>query len=221
MNKLKLYFLIALLVIALIIYGMFYGVGKFYSKVVMSKTPLINITTTVVRSTKWQDTRTILGNIVAINGVNINSQVEGLVINIYFKSGEKVKQGQPLVQLWNEDVKAELQKNEAQLFTDIKTYNRVASLVKVGGASQQDVDNALGAVLVDKANIATQKALLYQRLIRAPFTGFLGIRNINLGQHIMPSDTITSINQLDFLYLDFAVPEDMLAWFSIDSKIAF
>ena len=198
-----------------------YDFNKRTNPMVVDHDKRIPVTTRVVHSIKWQDTRTILGNIVAINGVNVNSQVEGLVTNIYFKSGEKVKQAQPLVKLWDDDVRAELQKAEAQLFTDTKTYNRVASLVKVGGTSQQEVDNALGTVLVDKANIATQKALLYQRLIRAPFTGFLGIRNINLGQHITVADTITSINQLDSLYLDFAVPEDMLSWFSINSKIAF
>lgn len=172
--------------------------------------PASSVTTTEAKLQNWTPYISAVGTAIAVEGVNINPQVGGLVTKINFVSGQMVNKGTALVEL---DARSE----EAQLASAIAArklaqinYDRDLKLFKKGAISQSTVDTDKATLDEKKAMVSQYQAQVAYHTIYAPFSGKLGIRTVNLGQYLSPQDTITNIQTIDPIYVDYNLPESDL-----------
>lgn len=167
--------------------------------------------TALVQEQDWEGTLAAVGSVAAVNGVAISNDAAGVVKKISFESGAIVKQGQVLVELDTSVERAQLASAEARKALAISTVERTRALAGKGAISQAqlDADEAqLKAATTDAEGIRAQ---MDPKVIRAPFTGRLGIRNVNLGQYVNPGTALTVLEAIDALYVDFTLPQQRLA----------
>jgi len=159
----------------------------------------------------WQPQLEAVGSLRAAKGVDITGELAGIVEEIRFSSGGDVKQGSLLVKLRAEDDVAKLASLEAAAKLAEITYNRDKKQLKAQAVSQAVVDTDTAQLKSAHAQVAEQKAIVDKKFIRAPFSGHLGIRNIDVGQYLNPGTAIVTLQQLDPIYLDFYLPQQALA----------
>jgi len=152
-----------------------------------------------------------IGSIAAVHQVTIASQVGGAVTQILFTAGQDAAAGQPLVQLDDGPEQGDLKNFEAQQRYDALTLKRNQELATKQAVAQSTVDQSQS--LLDQANagIAKTKALIAQKLIRAPFAGRLGVRLVEVGQYVAPGTAMVSLTDLSRLYINFTLPEQTAA----------
>src|SRR5208337_4635135 len=132
----------------------------------------------------WQPHLEAIGSVRAVNGADLSAQVAGIVSAIHFDSGADVKEGTPLVELLAADDQAKLQSLKAQAALARITYERDQRQLKVQGVSQQTVDADEQTLKSDEAQVVQQQATVDYKSIKAPFSGRLGIRMVDLGQYL-------------------------------------
>lgn len=152
-------------------------------------------------------TISVIGNIIAEQGVDVSAKVNGIIRQIYFHSGQVVKKGDLLVALENDDIKALLDQSVAKLNLAKQNYDRYDALVKKGGISHSEFDKVASEFTTDQTQVNYETALLNQTYIRAPFDGKVGIRNINIGQYVSPGFALVNLQAVAPLYVDFNIPE--------------
>ena len=148
-----------------------------------------------------------VGTVQAVRGVEVSGQVAGLVSSIHFSSGSEVKKGALLVDLVANDEVAKLQALQATAALSKLTYERDLLQLRVKGVSQQVVDADREITRRDEAQVSEQQAEIEYKSIRAPFSGGLGIRRVNIGQYVQAGTPIVTLQQLDPIYVDFYVPQ--------------
>ncbi len=156
------------------------------------------------------DSLTAIGTIQAINGVEVAAELDGVVREILFDSGQMVKKGQALVRLDTETEAADVALYEAALANARKDYERTAKLVETQYASRAALDRAVAARDQASAQLARARASLEKKTIRAPFSGRIGIRQINLGQFLSRGDPVVTLQAVNPIYATFPVPEQAL-----------
>jgi len=139
----------------------------------------------------------------------IHPEVSGRFIRLSVKEGSFVQKGTVLAKLFDEDLIAQLQKLKVQLQVAEKTEQRQSDLLKIGGISQQDYDLSLLSVSGLKADIEILQTEIDKTVVRAPFSGTLGFKNISVGAYVTPQTVVTTIRQTDVLKLEFSVPENI------------
>lgn len=147
------------------------------------------------------------GNLLANENVNVFAETPGRITKIFFREGTHVHKGDLLVQLYDEDIRAQLQKLKAQKALQLTTRDRQKQLLDISGISRQDFDQTVTQIASIDADIAYNEAQLRKLQIRAPFSGVIGLRNVSVGAVVTTSTLISTIQQLDPLKMDFAVPE--------------
>ncbi|MCE1162968.1 MAG: efflux RND transporter periplasmic adaptor subunit [Thiomonas sp.] len=186
--------------------------------------PPQTVSTQVAKESSWQPTVEALGNLRASQQASLSPQVAGIVTAIHFRSGEKVRAGQALAQLSDAPQRAQLAQLQAQvgqlqaqLDLAQTTLKRDEAQLKVQAISQAAVDTDQANVTSVQAQlkalaeqINAQKAVLAQATITAPFTGVLGIRQINLGQYLAPGTAAVTLQALDPMEIDFTVPQNQI-----------
>lgn len=150
---------------------------------------------------------TVSGSLLAFEEVALMSEISGRVVLINLPEGNLVKKGTLLVQLFNDDLQANLKKLQTQLEIQEKIYQRQTELLKVNGISQSDYDQTYLEVNSIKADIEVQQSLIRKSQVLAPFDGIIGLRNISVGAQISPTTLLTTIRMEDKLKLDFSIPE--------------
>jgi membrane fusion protein (multidrug efflux system) len=175
----------------------------------------------VIKLQPFQSDYTASGTLLPNEEIQILPEVSGRVTNIYFKEGTHVAQGQVLVKLYNDDIKAQIQKSQAQKQLQLKIKDRQAELLRIGGISQQDYETTVTQIQSIDADIAYSEAQLSKTIIRAPFPGKTGIRNISVGAVITPSTVIATLQQTKILKMDFTVPEQYKSEVPIGKKVQF
>ncbi len=184
--------------------------------------PAITISTVVAEKKNWYPTLEAVGNFVAMNGVEVNSQTSGNVTTIHFNSGEYIEKGMPLIDIDDSIEQATLKFNEADKILKNINYTRQADLLKRGATSSSTVDESKANLKQSEANVEKIRAQIGQKHISAPFSGQLGIRQVNLGQYITPGQTsIVTLQSLDPLYLEFNLPEQMFKQLHINQNLQF
>jgi membrane fusion protein (multidrug efflux system) len=173
--------------------------------------PPQTISTIVATSTEWRSQIEAVGSVRAVNGANLSGQVDGIVSALHFESGADVKKGDLLLELASADDVAHLAALKATATLAQITYDRDRELVKTKAVSQQTVDTDEGNLKNAQALVEQQQALVDYKSIRAPFSGRLGIRQVDLGQYLAAGTTIVTLQQLDPIYVDFFVPQQALA----------
>lgn len=161
----------------------------------------------VVKTEVFQNDYTASGSLLPNEEVEIHPEITGRVTNISFKEGGHVRKGQILVQLYNADIRAQLQKLRAQRQLQVKLQDRQRELLNIGGISRQDYEATQTQIKSIDADIAFAQAQLTTTRIVAPFDGTIGIRNISVGAVVSPATVIATLQQTSQLKMDFSVPD--------------
>ncbi len=184
------------------------------------KTPPVAISASIAKTVKWQDRIAAVGSLVAVNGVDVTSQVSGEVVKIYFTSGKMVEKNQPLLQLDDNVDQQTLKSQEAQLELDKINYARMKTLVAKQSAAKSDFDKAASELKQAQADVDKTQVQISYKNIKAPFSGKIGIRKVNLGQYINPGEAIVSLQSINPMYVDFNLPEQALSQLKVGLKVA-
>lgn len=165
------------------------------------------ITTVTATSETWASTLNVVGTMNAIHGVTVSADLPGTVDQIKFDSGKWVQAGDVLVELDTRQERAQLAAMEAQRELTKINYARMKQLVDEGVISRMDYDKAMADQKAADANAAEVRAAIARKTIRAPFSGALGIRQVNLGQYLAAGANIVPLQSLDPIYVNFSVPQ--------------
>lgn len=160
-----------------------------------------------------------IGTLTADQQVNVTTQIAGQVREIHFVSGQRVKKGDKLVQLDDAPERADLANFEAQAHLAEANMERTMTLLKSDFVARQTMDQNRSVLDQAKAQIQRTQAIIDQKLIRAPFDGVLGIRQVNLGQYIGAGTNIVGLINLDTLHVDFRLPEQNASKLTIGQEI--
>lgn len=172
--------------------------------------PAVTVSSAVAQKVDWQPTLNAVGNFVAINGVEVNSEASGNVVKISFESGQYIAKDAPLIVIDDKVDQALLKFNQSDLILKQLDYKRQTDLYKKGATPSSSVDAALANLQQAQAKVEQIQAQINQKHIGAPFEGRLGIRQVNLGQYITPGQTsIVTLQSMDPLYLEFYLPEQL------------
>ncbi|MBW8685733.1 efflux RND transporter periplasmic adaptor subunit [Chitinophaga rhizophila] len=178
----------------------------------------------VIKTTSLNETIEASGTLQSNEEVQVQAEITGRVTGLFFKEGTQVAKGALLVKIFDEDLKAQLQKLELQRELAKTTLERQENLLKINGISRQDVDVTRNQVSAFGADIEFTRTQLQKTELRAPFSGRLGLRNISLGAIVTPATIITTLQQIDPLKVDFSVPEKYRTAISqgdaVDFKVA-
>jgi len=147
------------------------------------------------------------GSVLANEMADLHPEVSGRLIYLNLPDGANVKQGTILARVNDADLQAQLEQQKTQLDLANKTLKRLSDLLKINGVNQSDYDAALSQVNNYQANIKVLQAQIDKTVIRAPFSGELGIRMVSPGAYVTPQTLIGSIHQTDKVKIDFTVPE--------------
>lgn len=169
--------------------------------------PPATVTETRVQRTEWAQRIEAVGDITAIQDVAVASEVPGKVVEINFVSGETVRAGDVLVRLDAGDDLAQLQALKAELRLAQLENRRVEKLRGSAAFSQSLLDRSQSQAASLLAQVQRQQVLLERKVVRAPFDGVLGIRQVSLGNIVAPGDSIVRLQSLAPIYVDFTVPE--------------
>src|SRR5215470_10265588 len=167
------------------------------------------VTTVVAKQTTWPTTLSVVGTMAAIHGVTVSADLPGTVEKINFDSGRSVQQGEVLVELDTRQERAQLAATEAQRDLAKINYARYNQLANEGVISRQDYDKAMAEQKQTEANVAEVRATIDRKTIRAPFTGVLGIRTVNLGQYLSAGSAVVPLQSLNPIYVNFSVPQQV------------
>lgn len=178
------------------------------------------VTTVVAKQEIWPSTLNVVGTMAAVHGVTVSADLPGTVDKIEFQSGKWVQQGDVLVELDTRQERAQLAAMDAQHELAKVNYAREEQLVKEGVISRQDYDKAIADQKQTQANSAEIQATIDRKTIRAPFSGVLGIRQVNLGQYLAAGNPIVALQSLDPIYVNFNVPQQNLGNMTIGHSVA-
>ena len=204
-----------MLIIVGIFFGLlfgWYGVKKlmFIWYMATYTPPAVTVSSTQAKSKVWQSYLTSVGSLTAINGVDLSSEVSGIVKEIRFTSGQFVKQGDIVLVMDTSIQDAALKDNMAKLQLSQLNYARDKKLFEKNVSSQAAVDTRYAELQESEAGVQSVQAQIKQKTITAPFDGKLGIRQVNLGQYISPGTTIVTLQSLNPLYVMANIPEQYL-----------
>lgn len=169
------------------------------------------VTTAPVRSETWETKLTSVGSLSAVQGVTITAELTGKIVNIAFEAGSKVNAGDLLVQQNTASEEAQLRAAEATEALAKLTFERTKKLLSQNAISQSEFDNAKSQLTQATAHAEEIRAVIAKKTVRAPFSGRLGIRMVNLGQVINEGEPIVSLQALDPIFVDFLLPQQELA----------
>jgi membrane fusion protein (multidrug efflux system) len=178
------------------------------------------ITAGKVESLEWQPQLAAVGTVVAVRGVDVTTEIAGLVRSIEFKSGEEVKAGTVLVQLNADSDLAQLNSLLAARDLAATVLKRDQAQFEVQAISQAQLDNDAADLKTRNALVAQQQATIAKKTIRAPFSGKLGITTVNPGQYLNPGDKIVTLQTIDPIYVDFYLPQRSIGGLTIGQVVS-
>jgi membrane fusion protein (multidrug efflux system) len=165
------------------------------------------VTTVVAKSETWPSTLNVIGTTAAIQGVTVSADLPGAVDKIHFESGQAIHAGDILVELDTRQERAQLAAAESDRDLARINYGRDQELVKEGVVARTQFDNSFAQQKSTEAKVGEIRAMIDRKTIRAPFSGILGIRQINLGQYLAAGQAIVSLQALNPIYVNFGVPQ--------------
>jgi membrane fusion protein, multidrug efflux system len=177
------------------------------------------VTTIVAKSESWSTTLNAIGTAAAVQGVTVSADLPGIVSRIAFESGSSVHEGDLLVELDTKQEQAQLAAVEATRDLARLNFERMNSLVNEGAITRAEYDRAAAEQKETEARVAEIRAIIDRKTIRAPFSGDLGLRQVNLGQYLSPGTPVVSLQSLDPIYVNFGVPQDDAVKVTIGGKI--
>jgi membrane fusion protein (multidrug efflux system) len=165
------------------------------------------VTTIVAEQETWPATLSAIGTTMAVQGVTVSADLPGIVERIAFDSGRPVRAGDVLVELDTRQERAQLAAAEAQRDLARLNFERMQALVTDGAIARAEYDRAAAEQKSTEARVGEIRATIARKTIRAPFSGILGIRQVNLGQYLSPGDAVAPLQALHPIYVNFGVPQ--------------
>lgn len=148
------------------------------------------------------------GTVIAGEFVELHPEVSGRLTYLNVPEGAHVQQGTVIARINDADLQAQLNKTRVSLDMATKTEERLRKLLSVNGVNQADYDVSLNAVNGYKADMAYTQSLIDKTVLKAPFSGVVGLRQVSPGAYVSPASIIVTIQQLDKIKIDFTLPEE-------------
>lgn len=165
------------------------------------------VTTIVAERENWPATLSAVGTVAPERGVTISADLPGVVDRIAFKSGQSVREGEVLAVLDTRQERAQLAAADAQQQLTRVNFDRVQGLLNERVISRAEFDQATADQRQAEAHAGEIRATIDRKTIRAPFSGILGIRQVNLGQYLSAGDALVTLESLDPIFVNFGVPQ--------------
>ncbi|MEE2002793.1 efflux RND transporter periplasmic adaptor subunit [Alkalimonas sp. MEB108] len=213
-----------MLLAVLIVFGGIFGykaignhfMNQFFDNMPM---PTASITAAKAEPDRWEAAISAVGSFVAMQGTELTSESSGIVREILFESGAAVEKGQLLVKLDDSIDQPELARLQAAAKLAQIELNRNQRLFQERSVSELDLRRRESEAEQAAAAVRMQQARIAQKEIRAPFSGILGIRRVNLGQLLSPGSAVVSLEALDPVYLNFTLPEQRLSQIHLGQQV--
>ena len=204
-------FIIALILLVLVGGGLI-GFNLFRDKAIQDffatmQRPAVAVSTTQVEAVSWEPEIRAIGTVNAANGVDLTTEVAGVVKEIQFTANQSVAQGDVLVRLDDEVQRADLAAAQSQLDLNEQALQRAKELQTRGVGSQSTLDTAQAAATASVSQVTKLQAVVNQKQLRAPFDGTIGIPQIDLGEYVSPGQVVATLQNLDTMHANFTVPE--------------
>lgn len=181
--------------------------------------PPTSVATAVATEEKWEQTLQFVGTLRPVQGVTLTAELGGVVRAIEVENGAKVEKGQILMQLDTTQEVADLASAEARLRLAQVNLDRSKGLLEKRIVPRSEYDSAAAGFDEARAVVANLQAIINKKIIRAPFSGRVGIRLVNLGQTVRIGEELIPLHQNDPIFVDFAVPQTRLAALSVGQTI--
>jgi membrane fusion protein (multidrug efflux system) len=165
------------------------------------------VTTIVAAESAWPATLSAIGTVAAVQGVAVSADLPGTVETIGFASGQIVHEGEVLALLDTRQEKAQLAAADAQRELARLNYQRMEGLLAGKVISQAEFDRATADIQQTQARVGEIRAAIERKTIRAPFSGVLGLRQVNLGQYLSAGDPLVTLQSMNPIYVNFGVPQ--------------
>jgi membrane fusion protein (multidrug efflux system) len=165
------------------------------------------VTTIVAHQEEWSASLSSIGTVAAVQGVTVSADLPGTVERIAFESGTAVREGEVLALLDTRQEQAQLTAAEAQRDLARLNFERMRGLLNERVVSQSEFDRATAEQRQGDARVGEIHAAIARKTIRAPFSGVLGIRRVNLGQYLSGGDALVTLQSLNPIYVNFGVPQ--------------
>ncbi|WP_295871093.1 efflux RND transporter periplasmic adaptor subunit [uncultured Zhongshania sp.] len=208
--------MVIMLLLSAVLFGGVFGMQWFGSKQMnefLNAMPpaAVTVSSAKAEAMTWESRLQSVGSLVAVNGADLTAEVDGVVTNIYFDSGESVKQGDLLLSMASASEQGDLKRLQAQAELTELNRKRSEQLYKSKSISKSEFDTAVAETNVALAAVQAQKGRLEQKSVKAPFDGQLGIRRVNVGQYLGVGVAIATLQKLDPIDVDFSIPERYLS----------
>jgi membrane fusion protein (multidrug efflux system) len=177
------------------------------------------VTTIVAEQEDWPSTLTAIGTMAAVQGVTVSADLPGIVDRITFESGKSVRAGDVLVQLDTRQERAQLAAVEAEHDLAGLNFDRMQGLLNERVISKAEYDRATADSRQTQARVGEIRAAIERKTIRAPFSGILGIRQVNLGQYLSAGDAVVGLQSLNPIYVNFGVPQQEAAQVRVGRQV--
>ena len=202
--------------VVLIVLGVFFGAVvayKIFGHVMMmkyfatQKEPPVTVSTYVVHTQAWVPVISAVGTARAAQGVDVTSEVSGIVSEVAVVSGQTVKAGQTLLRMNSDVDDAQLRALKASAMLAKVNHERNIRQFEIQAVSKATLDASEAELTRSDAAVRQQEALLAKKSIAAPFDGRVGVCPVNVGQYLSPGETIVTLQRLDTVYVDFYLPQ--------------
>ncbi len=177
------------------------------------------VTTIVAKREQWPATINAIGTVAPVQGVTVSADLPGVVDRIAFDSGTSVQAGDILVRLDTRQEQAQLAAAQAQFEVARLNFERMRGLVEQDAVSRAEYDNAAAIHKQSEARIQEIRATIERKTIRAPFSGILGIRQVNLGQYLTGGDPVVPLQSLNPIYVNFGIPQQQAGDVRVGTKV--
>ncbi|QXH47886.1 efflux RND transporter periplasmic adaptor subunit [Pseudomonas xanthosomatis] len=220
MLRRRMLIMLAIVLLVVLILGGIKGFSIYQQVQMFSKPkPPVSIAAAQAQLRQWQERLPAVGSLKAFQGVELSLEVSGTVKSLHFESGQQVKAGQLLLQLDNDQETALLGTAQADLGLAKVDFGRGSQLVGDSAISRGEYDRLTSQYRRNQAVVEQLKASLAKKSISAPFSGTIGIRQVDVGAYLASGTVIATLQDLSSLYVDFNVPEQALPHLSLGQQV--
>lgn len=216
--------ILAIVLLGLVVGGVV-GFNLFRAKMIAgyfasSQPPAVTVSTATVAPGTWQPGLEAIGTARAAQGVSLGVETAGIVQSIDFQANDPVEQGQVLVQIDDTIERSALDAAQATLNLNKIQLDRAQTLKARGVSATNDVDQAIAAATSAQAEVARLTAVMKQKALQAPFSGVIGIPQVDVGQYVVPGDVYATLQDLDEMRVDFSLPEQQIRLVTIGLPVS-
>jgi membrane fusion protein (multidrug efflux system) len=189
----------------------FWAIHHYTQLALKNAAPAQTVTVASAQYSEWQPEVGAVGSLRAVRGVDVTTEVTGLVRSLHFKSGDEAKSGEVLVELNSDTEVAQQHALEAAADLSATVYERDKVQLEAEAISKAQLDADAADLKNKRAQAAAQAAVVAKKTLRAPFAGRLGITTVNPGQWLNTGDKVVTLQAVDPIYVDFKLPQQQLA----------